>query len=251
MTGHAPRFRRRPVRIVVLLATTLLIAGCGVLPGTPEPAPTDWIPSVSPSAISEGLLDSPLGFTPGERAAVRVRNDSCDELATGSGFVLDDHTIITNQHVVEDYGTLEVTTSDGRDVEVASVTTTTLADVAIITTVDALDWSAVLAGDDPGIGDDITVIGYPLGLELRSTTGMVVSREADSLDNADHVFITTALSEPGSSGSAAYNAAGEVFGVLYAGEDETKRSIIIPVSILRQILVDPNPVALVAIACDF
>jgi S1-C subfamily serine protease len=229
---------------------TLILGGCTSLPGAPGPGRTDWIPEVTPSALPSNLADNPYGFTPGERAAVRVRNQACNGLADGSGFAIDDHTIVTNRHVVDGYRVLEITTSDGRDITVAAASTVVIADLAVVTTVETLDYTVPLSSLDPALGDNLTVIGYPLGDELATTTGLVLQSIDDPLDNADHVWRTTASVRPGSSGSAAYNDEGDVFGIVFAGEDFTRRSLIIPVSLLERALNDPSLLTSVAPACD-
>ncbi len=241
---------RSRAALALLIFLALGSSACDSLPGAPGSDPTGWIPSIAPSDLSGNGGDGPYGYTPGERAAVRVRNEACTELATGSGFAIDGHTIVTNRHVVDGYGILQVTTSDGRDLTVASVSTISIADLALITTVETLDSTVTLSSTDPVLGDDVTVIGYPLGDELRTTKGEIVQRADDPFDNADHVWLTSATAEHGSSGSAAYNDAGEVFGVLFAGEDATGRSYIIPVSLLQAALDDPSIVTTLAPACE-
>ncbi len=77
---------------------------------------------------------------------------------------------------------------------------------------------------------------------------MIRSTE-DSLDNADHVWLTSAKVEPGSSGSAAYNDAGRVFGVVYATEGVTDRGYIIPISLLLAAIDDDGIVTPLEPAC--
>ena len=235
--------RRHSSLLAAALLSVPALAACGVIPGAPDEGPTAWIPSTAPSPSLSPLPTGEYGFTPAEEAAVRIRNSGCSALESGSGFAIDDHTIITNHHVIADYDKLAITTSDGRDLTVASVATTTVADLAILTTVESMTHYVTLSDADPTIGDPVTVVGFPEGGEMTTTTGTILSSEADQLDNADHVFLTSAASKPGSSGSAAYGPDGTVFGVLYAGEGDTGRGIIIPISLLREALVHPEPVA--------
>ncbi|MCJ7827307.1 MAG: serine protease, partial [Demequinaceae bacterium] len=234
-----------PIRAAVLAAVAIPLVACSAIPVPPEGLTEDWVPSASPSAIDPDLLDSPLGFEPEQRSAVRIRNSKCDELSSGSGFILDAHTIVTNRHVVEGFLELEVNTSDGRDITVASTSTSPVSDIAIITTVESLEPFVSLAYLDPTLGDFVTIVGFPLGEQMTTTTGSILERSSDDLDNADHVFITSAQSEHGSSGSAVYDEEGKVFGVLYAGQDDTKYSIIIPISIVKESLSSLDPLAAV------
>ena len=113
------------------LGITVVVAGCGILPAAPSPAPTDFVPtaSASPGAMAGAL--SPDGFTAAQRMAVRVRNIGCGFLATGSGFALDKHTLVTNRHVVENAKNIEVSTYDGRVIQATAASATTVADIAI------------------------------------------------------------------------------------------------------------------------
>ena len=114
--------RPRAGRLLVGLVLTGSLAGCGVLPPLPDPVPSDIVPTspvdLSPAAGGDAL--SPDGFDAVERMAVRIRNVGCEELSTGSGFAIDEHTLITNKHVVSDSKDLEVSTYDGHDITVGA-----------------------------------------------------------------------------------------------------------------------------------
>ena len=226
-------------RAALLGAALLLTAGCSVLPAMPAPVPTSVVPTdlPRPTPTSSGNL-SPDGFDSAQRMAVRIRNIGCGALSTGSGFALDDHTVVTNRHVVKDASTLQISTYDGRDLAAAAASTADLADLAIVHTQDALPTSPELATADPAIGDAVTVVGYPLGKALTVTTGHVLASQNDPLnDNLGEVLVTDAPVEHGSSGSAVLDADGRVVGVVYA-KDENGRSFVVPVSTLRSMLDD-------------
>lgn len=224
---------------VCTVAACLVLASCSVIPTAPSGLPDEWIPSISPSAIPSESAASDFGYTDAESAAVRVRNVGCDGLSTGSGFVLDEHTIVTNHHVVASTGRLEVTLSDGTDITVTASKYATNADFALITTEESLAYAVTLAPMDAEMGDTITVVGYPDGGILTVSEGIVEGADFDTLDHASFVQVTTAYAAPGSSGSAVYNEAGEVIGVLYAGSTETDETLIVPLSLLRAFLTTP------------
>ncbi|WP_242496274.1 S1C family serine protease [Xylanimonas protaetiae] len=207
-------------------------------------AASDLVPgagAVAPSiAPSDAAALSPDGFDAVQRMAVRVRNIGCGQLSTGSGFAIDANTLITNRHVVADAATLQVSTYDGRDVEVETASTANLADLAVVRTTDALPSAPTLADDDPRLGDPVTVVGYPEGGALTVTQGKVIGTQNDPLhENLGQVLVTDARVEPGSSGSAALDAAGRVVGVVYAKTDDG-RSLLVPVSTLRAMLADTS-----------
>ena len=231
--------RRRVARAAVPLLGLIVLAGCGVLPPEPGPVPTDLVPSDAPvpTPTSSGNL-SPDGFDAAQRMAVRIRNVGCDSLSTGSGFAIDETTLITNRHVVADSADLQLSTYDGRDVAVTAAATAALADLAVVRTADPLPSAPGLADADPGPGDEVTVVGYPQGGALTVTTGQVIGATTDPLnENLGQVLVTNAEVEPGSSGSAVLDTSGRVVGVVYA-KNSTGQSFVVPVSTLRQLLAD-------------
>jgi S1-C subfamily serine protease len=247
---RAPRStaRRRATAVattvpLVAAMLTTLVAGCGVLPALPEPMPTSVVPSVAPQAEPVGSENlSPDGFDAVKRMAVRIRNVGCSSLSTGSGFALDDRTLITNKHVVEGSKSLQVLTYDGRDIQVETASAARLADLAIVRTREDLPSAPTLAAQDPAQGDTVTVVGYPEGGQLTVTQGQVIGTATDPLnENLGQVLVTDAQVEPGSSGSAALNADGEVIGVVYA--KSTDASLLVPVSTLRSMLDDASAFA--------
>jgi len=226
-------------RTALVLLGALGLAGCGVLPAMPPPVPTDLVPSTAPAPTpaSSGHL-SPDGFDAAQRMAVRIRNVGCNSLSTGSGFAIDDTTLITNRHVVADSADLQLSTYDGRDVAVTASSTAALADLAVVRTADALPSAPGLADADPDPGDEVTVVGYPQGGALTVTSGQVIGSTTDPLnENLGQVLVTNAEVEPGSSGSAVLDSEGRVVGVVYA-KNATGQSFVVPVSTLQQLLAD-------------
>ncbi|MTG90958.1 trypsin-like serine protease [Cellulosimicrobium sp. BIT-GX5] len=236
---------RGPRRVVALAVAGTLgagaLAGCGVLPELPDPVPDSVVPSlVAPDdpAGSENL--SPDGFDAVRRMAVRIRNVRCDGLSTGSGFAVDSRTLITNKHVVDSSRSLQLLTYDGRDIAAQTASVAGLADLAIVRTAEDLPSAPTLAAADPAPGDAVTVVGYPEGGRLTVTQGAVIGTTTDPLnENLGEVLVTDAPVEPGSSGSAALNDAGEVIGVVYA-KTSTDKSLLVPVSTLQTLLGDES-----------
>lgn len=250
-TRRAGAVRGAPAGSLGATVVGALLAGCAVLPPFPalpsdEPsaiAASDIVPtdlaSVAPSiAPSDAAALSPDGFDAVRRMAVRVRNVGCGELSTGSGFAIDEHTLITNRHVVAGASSLQVSTYDGRDLAVATASTAALADLAVVRTRDPLPSFPALGEADPRAGDPVTVVGYPEGGALTVTEGTVVGETTDPLHaTLGPVLVTDAPVEPGSSGSAALDAEGRVVGVVYA-KTADGRSLLVPLSTLQGVLAD-------------
>ncbi len=232
---------RARVAVAAILSGALTIAGCAQLPQAPGPLPTDFRPSPTVSPGVSGSALSPDGFNAAQRMTVRVRNVGCDFLATGTGFALDAFTLVTNRHVIENSRFLEISTYDGRMTDATAVSTTTVADIAIVTVEDSLGGGfPVRAQEDPQEGDLITVVGYPSGGRLTTVSGVVLGATTDPLGAAvGRVFATSAQVEPGSSGSPVLNESGQVVGVIYA-KNVSNQSFIVPVSTLNTLLAEPS-----------
>jgi S1-C subfamily serine protease len=230
---------RGAVGTAVLGASLALAGGCGVLPELPDAVPAEITPTAVPSPVAHGGENlSPDGFDAVQRMAVRIRNVGCTGLSTGSGFAIDERTLVTNRHVVADSEVLQVSTYDGRDIEVTAASTAGLADLALVRTDDPLPSYPELADADPSDGDPVTVVGYPEGGALTVTQGTVIGRTTDPLnENLGEVLVTDVPVEPGSSGSAALDEAGRVIGVVYAKTSDG-RSLLIPLSTVQQLLAD-------------
>jgi S1-C subfamily serine protease len=229
---------RRP--FIAIAAIAAILAGCGIVPAQPSALPVDYIPepTVSPGE-GPGAL-SPDGFNAAQRMTVRVRNIGCGFVSTGTGFALDTYTLVTNRHVVADSRDIEVSTHNGRVIQATAASTTTVADIAIITVEESLGAAyAVRAQEDPMEGDVITVVGYPNGGRLTSVSGVVLGQTTDPLGGSvGTVFATTANVEPGSSGSPVLNERGQVVGVIYAKKGS--QSFIVPVSTLNTLVSEPS-----------
>lgn len=154
-----------------------------------------------------------------------------DTLAgAGSGIIIStDGYIITNAHVVEnDYYTvsgfkIKVNTSDPADG--SSVTNTYDAkligsdsdtDLAVLK-IDADNLTAAKLGnsDALALGDDVVVIGNPLGLETSVSKGIVSGMNRQVYDDNEVSAIQTdAPINSGNSGGGMFNMHGEVVGVV-------------------------------------
>lgn len=218
-----------------------LLSSCGLAPNPPGEIP-DYIPQLPAAAPAQGNLTK-YGFSEAQRIAVRVRNISCTDVIRGTGFAIDSRTLVTNKHVVEGTNLLQLSTYDGRDVEVTSSATAAIADLAIVRTTEDLETFPSIAEKDPEIGDLISVVGFPNGKELTVSQGMVLQFTEDPLnENLGQVILTDATVEQGSSGSAALDEQGRVIGVVYA-KSNSGYTYIIPVSTLRELLAEESSFA--------
>ncbi|WP_084040502.1 serine protease [Demequina sp. NBRC 110053] len=206
--------------------------------------PSDWVPEPTATPVAKNVGLSPDGFTAAQRMTLRVRSIGCGVgVRTGSGFALDAFTLVTNRHVIEDSKNIQVSTHDGRVIDATAASSTTVADIAIITTTEPLGGAfAARATQDPEEGDVITVVGYPGGGRLTTVSGVVLGAVPDPVEDGgavDTVLATTAVVEPGSSGSPVLSDDGEVVGVVYAN-NAVGQSFIVPVTMLNTLLAQPS-----------
>lgn len=224
----------RRVLVSAVVAVALAVGGAACV------APPDD-PPVDASVLDEAPAVDPRTYT------VRIRSQTCEGLGVGSGFLIDDATIITNRHVVEGADVLEVETSEGEDLSVDVASQGLLADLAVVRLDEPLDMSssvdttARLAPANPEPGDALRAVGYPGGGPLTVSEGEVEDFVVDPrLGNLSKIIRSDVEVEPGSSGGPAVNDADEVVGVVYAIEVDTQRSLIVPVETLQRLLDDPE-----------
>ena len=141
---------------------------------------------------------------------------------SGSGVIIrSDGYIVTNNHVVENASKVEVTLNNNKTYEATVIGTDPATDVALIKIdADSLPVVEFADSDQLRLGEWVLAIGSPLGEELRSTiTAGIVSAKGRSMPNYDGKFKiesfiqTDAAVNPGNSGGALVNKAGQLVGI--------------------------------------
>jgi len=136
----------------------------------------------------------------------------------GSGVIVraDGH-ILTNYHVVENAGRIEVTLANGRRYNAKVVGTDRETDLAVlwIDTDSELRPATFGDSDDIAVGQWVLAVGNPFGLENTVTAGIISAkgRPAMGLATFGNFIQTDAAINPGNSGGPLVNLKGEILGI--------------------------------------
>lgn len=136
--------------------------------------------------------------------------------SSGTAFVVAPGLLVTNHHVIEGCGAIEVIASDGRR-PATVVDSVQQIDLALLRVYGLRGGVASLRTQSPALlGESATVFGFPLGGALSSTgnfTTGVVSSLRGLRDAAGEIQITAPV-QPGNSGGPVLDRAGAVIGVV-------------------------------------
>lgn len=141
--------------------------------------------------------------------------------SSGSGFfVTDDGFLVTNYHVIENAVDITVSTYDGSTYPATVRGFEEANDIAVLKVDGSFQAALLGSSSDLSVGDDILVIGNPLGsLSYTFTDGVVsyLNRMITSETGATiNMFQTNAAINEGNSGGPVYNMQGEVVGIASA-----------------------------------
>lgn len=173
--------------------------------------------------------------------------------ASGSGVIIsDDGYIVTNYHVVEQAEEIQVTLNDKRAYDAKVIGTDPNTDLAVLKIEESgLPYIAWGNSDDVKIGEWVLAVGNPFNLTSTVTAG-IVSAKARNINiiagngsgpQAVESFIQTdAAVNPGNSGGALVNTAGQLVGINTAIASQsgtfTGYSFAIPVNLVHKIVND-------------
>lgn len=139
----------------------------------------------------------------------------------GTGFLVDDLHIMTAAHVVQTAETIIVKFHDGEEIPADVISNYKIADVALL----KLKWKSkngkVLElgdSDKMEIGNQVFVVGTPLGLSYSFSSGYISGRQKSSrrtsaLVQAEFLQTDAAINH-GNSGGPMFNTKGEVVGIV-------------------------------------
>ena len=211
------------VLLIILIVCIVLLVGKVVGPGKTEQQQSQATnsPSISVDTNAKKNTPPPAGksalYNQLSQSVVLINmyND-CDEIVgTASGFfILDSKTLVTCHHVIEGAYLIEAVCENGTSTFCEDVIAyDRQRDLAVLSCKETVNASplALAESDMVSQGEDIFVIGSPLGLQNSISEGIVSALRSDY--DTDILQITAAIS-PGSSGGAVFNANGEVIGIV-------------------------------------
>ena len=155
---------------------------------------------------------SPLSYFYGQRSTP-------NRIGTGSGVIVSpDGYIITNNHVIEGATKIEVTTNNNVRYTANLVGTDPYTDIAVlkIDTEESLPYLYFGNSTTMQIGEWVLAIGNPFNLNSTVTAGIISAkaRDLNARDDMNQSFLQTdAAVNPGNSGGALVNTAGELIGI--------------------------------------
>lgn len=169
--------------------------------------------------------------------------------AGGSGVLITaDGYIVTNNHVVDGANTLKVKLYDGRTFEAKIIGTDPTTDVALLK-IEGEEFPFLKFGSSDALrlGEWVLAIGSPFDLQSTITAG-IVSAKARNLGaipsqySIESFIQTDAAVNPGNSGGALVNTAGELVGINTLIQSQTGSyigySFAVPSSIVQKVVVD-------------
>ena len=135
----------------------------------------------------------------------------------GSGFIIDDNHVVTNNHVIQDADEIEVILQDDTRLKAELVGRDQKTDIAVLKVdLKGQKYHALSLGDSEKsrVGDWVVAIGNPFGLGGTVTAGIISARGRDiSAGPYDNFIQTDASINRGNSGGPLFNMNGEVIGI--------------------------------------
>ena len=138
--------------------------------------------------------------------------------SAGSGVIVDAKKgyVLTNAHVVDGADEVEVTLTDGRNLNAKVIGVDREVDLAVVK-VDAKNLTQIKIADSTKlrVGDYVVAIGNPFALGQTVTSGIVsaLGRSGLGIEGYENFIQTDASINPGNSGGALVNLRGELVGV--------------------------------------
>jgi S1-C subfamily serine protease len=227
---------------IAALCIALLVLAVSLLSEKPTPISARDLDAAMVRVLQDSDLPS-RAASAAEKiipAVVRVRGFGRDpkrpkdpeaEIGSGTGVVIvDDGTLLTNFHVIQGMERLEVVFSDGTESLANVVAVMPGQDLALLRAQripDDLEPAVLGSSARVAPGTEVLVVGFPFGLALSVSSGVVSGLNREFRSRDDRPVMTgliqfDAAANPGNSGGPLVNMAGEVIGIVTAILNPTK-----------------------------
>jgi serine protease Do len=201
--------------------------------------------------VVPGVVHIRTGYGPGVFSLNPLQNYDRPVHSSGSGVIIsDDGYIVTNNHVIEDATNIEVVMNNNQRYYAKLIGSDVSTDLALLK-IRANDLPFIVYGNSDNLqpGEWVLAIGNPFDLNSTVTAGIVsakarnigILQEKNGL-SVEAFIQTDAAVNPGNSGGALVNLAGELIGVNTAIATSSGSyqgySFAIPVSLVKKVMDD-------------
>jgi Do/DeqQ family serine protease len=247
---------QRLLSALFLSGALVLVAAVPALPAAPIPeagGPTTLAPmlrGITPGVVGISVKgrvreENPLLQDPFFRQFFNLRQQPIERetQAVGSGVIVDAGRgyVLTNNHVVENETSIQVTTQDNRRFQARLIGRDSGTDIAVLQ-IPAEGLTSVPLGnsDQLQVGDFVLAIGNPFGLGQTVTSGIVsaLGRSGLGIEGYEDFIQTDASINPGNSGGALVNLQGQLVGIntaiLAPGGGNIGIGFAVPINMARQ-----------------
>jgi len=170
-------------------------------------------------AVYKRALPSVVNITSTQMACCDFFLRPVPEQGQGSGFILDkEGHIVTNNHVVDNAQTVEVTLWNKKKYKAAVMGIDRNHDLALLKISDATDLQPATLADSTNlvVGQKVYALGNPFGFSGTMTRGIISAIRSVAMPSGnkiDDAIQTDASVNPGNSGGPLLNSRGEVIGI--------------------------------------
>lgn len=191
---------------IMLLVAATAVSGCGIV-HTPD----------------ADLANNPVvAATKSSVVTIRALAPSCQKEHQGSGFVVSDHSVMSNAHVVAGSNSVTVQDSDGTSYDATVVSYDPQVDISILDVPGLPAPPLAFANAPAPTGTDALVMGFPDASSFEATPARI--REVINLNGPD-IYRTTTVTRQvytirgtvrqGDSGGPLVDLNGQVLGVVF------------------------------------
>lgn len=232
----AKKARTRTIVFTVFLVLAILVL-LGSLPEESEAPTKSETHTETMSNSSSDLFDHLRQST----VLILTTDEDINTICTGSGFFFNaDGMIATNHHVLEGgtYFFIRPATEDNYYLATA-LTVDEENDLAILQVDSTYKTTSYLtfSDKDVNIGDSVYVSGYPQGIDLTISDGIISNDKHISISTQGEYFTITAAATSGNSGGPVIDTSGEVIGVVTAKYFEAENlNLVRPIRYLKDLI---------------